>query len=110
MIEVIGTPPAGQTTWLVVLRPTRPDWPDHMTADEQRALARHFQQLTALTEAGQCVIAGPTLDAQLGVCVLDGLSVEETLRHFENDAMVVAGYFAAEVRAYKLSLERGRPR
>jgi uncharacterized protein YciI len=106
MIEIFGTPPGGQQTWLVFFRPARPDWPDDMTAEEASALRRHFDQLQALTEAGTCVVAGPSLDAEYGLLVVDGLSQGDVVRRLEADAMVAAGFFRAEVRAFRLSLER----
>ena len=101
--------PAGCTTFLVSLTPTRPDWPAAMTPDEDAAIAAHFEHLRALTEAGTCVLAGPTLDAQLGVCVLDGVDVSAAAALLRDDPMVVAGFFDAELRAMRLSLERVRP-
>ena len=105
-VTVADPGPDGHTTFLVHLRPTRTDWPEAMTDDEGTALARHFAQLQELTRQGRCVIAGPTLDASLGVAVLDGLTADEARGLLEADAMVVAGYFSAELRAMRLSLER----
>lgn len=80
-----------------------------MTSEEDAALAAHFAHLQELTGAGTCVIAGPTLDAQLGVCVLDGVDVAGACALLEQDPMIVAGFFDAELRAMRLSLERVRP-
>jgi uncharacterized protein YciI len=77
-----------------------------MTEAERHALSAHFQQLQELTAAGVCVVAGPTLDADYGICIMDGLDQVEVLARLEHDAMVSAGFFRAELRAYKLSLER----
>lgn len=108
-VTVSDPGPAGHSTFFVTFRPTRPDWPTDMTADEQRALGEHADGLAALTQDGRCVVAGPCLDAQLGVAVLDGWPVEAARAHLEQDAMVVAGYFTADVRAMRLSFERVTP-
>lgn len=105
-VTVSDPGPAGHTTYLVSLHPTRADWPQDPTAEEQEALAAHFRQLEALTRQGRCVIAGPCLDAQLGVAVLDRMTVDEARDLLLQDAMVVAGYFTADLRAMRLSLER----
>lgn len=105
-VTVTDPGPAGHRTFLVSLRPTRPDWPARMTPDEDRALGEHAQVLSDLADAGTCVIAGPCLDAQLGIAVYDGLTVDEAVAQLGADPMVVAGYFTAEVRAMRLSFER----
>jgi len=101
--------PAGHTTFFVTFRPTRPGWPESLTADEQRALGEHADGLAALTQVGTCVIAGPCLDGQLGVGVLDGWDADAVRSYLAQDAMVVAGYFTADVRAMRLSFERVTP-
>jgi hypothetical protein len=108
-VTVTDPGPDGHRTYLVSLRPGRPDWPQAMTPDEQRALGEHAQGLSDLADAGTCVIAGPCLDAGLGIAVYDGLTVDEAVAQLEGDAMVAAGYFTAEVRAMRLSFEREKP-
>jgi uncharacterized protein YciI len=108
-VHVAHAGPDGCTTFLVLFTPTRPGFPEAMTAQEEDALARHFAQLEALTEAGTSVVAGPTLDAALGVWVVDGLPLHRLLDHLRADAMVAGEHFRAEVRAMRLSLERVRP-
>jgi uncharacterized protein YciI len=108
-VTVTDPGPAGHRTFFVTLHPTRPDWPAEMTADEERAVGEHAQALSDLADAGTCVVAGPCLDAQLGIALYDGLTVDEAVAQLETDAMVVAGYFTAEVRAMRLSFERAKP-
>lgn len=108
-VTITDPGPAGHRTFFISFRPTRPDWPAAMTEDEQRAVSGHAQGLSDLADAGTCVLAGPCLDAQLGVAVYDGVTLEEAVPQLEGDAMVVAGYFTAEVRAMRLSFERARP-
>ena len=108
-VTVTDAGPAGHRTFLISFHPTRPDWPRDMTPDEQRAVGEHAQTLSDLAAAGTCVVAGPCLDAQLGVALYDGVTVEEAAAQLETDAMVVAGYFTAELRAMRLSFEREKP-
>jgi uncharacterized protein YciI len=108
-VTVTDPGPEGHGTFFVGFRPTRPDWPAAMTTDEEQALGEHAQGLSDLADAGTCVLAGPCLDAQLGVAVYDGLTVEDVVAQLEADAMVVAGFFTAEVRAMRLSFEREKP-
>jgi uncharacterized protein YciI len=81
-----------------------------MTPAEQEAVSGHAQALSDLAEAGTCVIAGPCLDAQLGIAVYDGVTLDEATAQLATDPMVVAGFFEAQVRAMRLSFERERPR
>ena len=106
-VTVTHAGPEGHRTFLLSLTPTRPDWPQHLTEAEGAALSGHAEGLARLAAEGRCVIAGPTLDAGLGVGVFDGWTVDELVRHLEqDDPMVVAGFFDASVRAMKLSFER----
>lgn len=105
-VTVSDPGPDGHRTFFVTLHPTRPDWPAAMTADEQRAVSGHAETLSALADQGVCVIAGPCLDAQLGVAVYDGFTAQEAAAQLATDPMVVAGYFDADVRAMRLSFER----
>ena len=109
-VTVSHTGPAGHRTFYVALTPTRPDWPAAMTEDEVNAMSGHATGLERLAAQGICVLAGPCLDAGLGVAVFDGWTLEEVVRHLsEDDPMVVAGFFDASVRAMKLSFERVSP-
>jgi hypothetical protein len=108
-VTVTDPGPAGHRTFLVTLHPTRANWPAAMTDDEQRALSEHAAGLSALADRGLCALAGPCLDAQLGVAVYDGLTLEQTTAQLAGDAMVTAGYFDAQVRAMRLSFERVSP-
>ena len=99
--------PEGHRSFFVALTPTRADWPSAMTPQEAEALSGHAESLESLAAQGICVLAGPCLDAGLGVAVFDGWTVDELVRHLsEGDPMVVAGFFDASVRAMKVSFER----
>ena len=106
-VTVTHPGPEGHSTFYVALTPTRPDWPASMTPEELAALSGHAESLASLAAQGICVVAGPCLDAGLGVGVFDGWSVDKLVRHLaEDDPMVVAGFFDASVRAMKVSFER----
>ena len=107
MITVVDPGPPGHTSYYVALTPTRPDWPADLTSAEADALSGHAALLEASCAKGLCVVAGPCLDAQLGIAVWDGVTLEELVQHLEGeDPMVVAGYFDASVRAMRVSFER----
>ena len=108
-VTVSDPGPEGHSTFFVTFRPTRPDWPAELTPDEERALGEHADGLSRLADEGTCVMAGPCLDAQLGVGVLDGLDVGAVRAYLEQDPMVVAGCFTADARAMRLSFERVSP-
>jgi uncharacterized protein YciI len=105
-VTVADPGPDGHRSFFVGLTPTRPDWPRDMTEAEQRALSEHAAGLESACAEGVCVVAGPCLDAQLGVAVWDGIPLDDLLRRLDGDAMVVAGFFDATVRAMRVSFER----
>lgn len=108
-VALLGSPPPDQRTWLVHLLPTRADWPSAITAAERDALGAHFRDLQAAVASGTCVVAGPREDSSLGVAIFDGVDEATMLAMLQADPMVASGYFRAEVSAFRLSLERGRP-
>jgi uncharacterized protein YciI len=78
-----------------------------MTPAEQAALSKHAAALAANCSSGRCALAGPTLDAGLGVAIWDGISLEELVAHLETeDEMVRQGFFDASIRAMRVSFER----
>jgi uncharacterized protein YciI len=108
-VTVTDPGPTGHRTFFVSFLPTRGDWPHGMSEDETRAISAHADGLSALADAGTCVVAGPCADGRLGVAVYDGVTLEDAVAQIRTDAMVVAGYFDAEVRAMRLSFEREKP-
>ena len=106
-VTVTHPGPEGHRSFFVALTPTRPDWPQDMTEAEQQALGAHAQSLSDACERGVCVVAGPALDAGLGIAVWDGLTLPELVDHLEgHDEMVRQGFFDASVRAMRVSFER----
>jgi len=105
-VTVADPGPDGHRSFFVGLTPTRSDWPRDLTEAEQQALSAHAAGLASACAEGVCVVAGPCLDAQLGVAVWDGLTLEDLTRRLEVDAMVVGGFFDATVRAMRVSFER----
>lgn len=107
MVTVVDPGPEGHTSFFVALTPTREDWPADLTSSEAEALSGHAALLEAYCAKGLCVVAGPCLDAQLGIAVWDGITLEALVQHLEGeDPMVVSGYFDASVRAMRVSFER----
>ena len=106
-VTVTHPGPEGHRSFFVALTPTRADWPADLTTAEQAALSAHAESLESLAAQGICVVAGPCLDAGLGVAVFDGWGVEQLVRHLSTeDPMVVEGFFDASVRAMRVSFER----
>ena len=105
-VTVADPGPDGHRSFFVGLTPTRTDWPNHLTDAEQQALSEHAAGLESACAEGVCVVAGPCLDAQLGIAVWDGLDLEQLLRRLDADAMIAACFFDATVRAMRVSFER----
>jgi uncharacterized protein YciI len=94
--------------FLVIYRPPRSTFGDDATAEEKRAVGDHFEYLKRLLEEGTLLLAGPCLDASMGIAVLETDSFEQAEAVLARDPAVLAGVFRGEIRPYRVSLMAGR--
>lgn len=93
--------------WIYFLHAPRENFAATMTEEEQEVWGRHFERLKSLLEAGDLVLAGPTLGpVNTGIVVFEAPD-EAAARHFmEEDPAVAGGYARGELRSFRVSLLR----
>jgi len=94
--------------FLVIYRPPRATFNDDATAEEERIIGDHFGYLKRLLEEGTLLLAGPCLDASMGIAVLEADSLEAAQAILARDPAVTGGVFTGEIRPYRVSLMAGR--
>jgi uncharacterized protein YciI len=95
--------------WIYFLHTPREDFAATMTQDEERVWDEHFERLKRLLAEGTLVMAGPTLGrVNTGLVVFEAPD-EEAARHLmEADPTIAGGFARGELRAFRVSLLRGR--
>jgi uncharacterized protein YciI len=92
------------TTFVYLIRPTRPGFVDSMTSAEEKKVGLHFEYLKALLHVGKVVLAGPCLDGAFGIVILRVETLAEATELMNADPAVVGGIFSAEVHPFKISM------
>lgn len=97
--------------WIYFLHPRREDFePSNLTDAEEEAWIRHFERLKQLTNDGVVVLAGPTLGSKnTGIVVFEADSESEAAEIMNADPTIQDGHTDGELRAFRISLLRGRP-
>jgi uncharacterized protein YciI len=97
------------TEWICFLHAPRENFAATMTEHEQQAFAEHFARLQRLVADGVLVLAGPTLGAvNTGIMIFDAPDEETAWQIVRDDPTVVEGITTPELRAFRISLLRGR--
>ena len=94
-------------SWLVLLRPVRPELPVEPTEEESRIVGEHFAYLQRLCAEGKLVLAGPSHVAvgdTFGVAVYDVEDEAEVRALVAADPAVANGLMTAEVRPLRMSV------
>jgi uncharacterized protein len=93
-------------SWLVVLRPVRPDMAFEPTEEESRVISDHYEYLVALRDAGKLVVAGPSIVAgdTIGIGVLDVDDEHEAREIVAADPAIVNGAMTAEIRPFRIAV------
>lgn len=94
-------------TYVYVIRATRPDFSETMSAEEEKIMSVHFEYLEKRLHSGELVLAGPCLDGAFGIVVFRAESKEEAEAFMNNDPAVKGGLMAAELHPFRLSLLEG---
>ncbi len=91
-------------SYLILLRPSRADFLQTVTPDEQAVLGAHFVRLQKLQAEGKLLLAGPCEDAAYGLVIVRTTSEDEAKGIMADDPAVKAGIFTAELHPYIISL------
>jgi uncharacterized protein len=94
-------------SWLVVLRPARPEMPFEPTEEESRVVGDHFGYLQRLRDEGKLMPAGPSPVAPgdtIRIGVFDVESEEEVREILAADPAFTSGLMTAELRPFRISV------
>ena len=94
-------------SWLVLLRPVRPELPETPTEDEARTVSDHFAYLQSLCSAGKLFFAGPShveIGDTIGVCIYDVEDEAEVRAIVAGDPAIVNAVMTAEVRPLRIAV------
>jgi uncharacterized protein len=94
-------------SFLLLLRPVRPEMPFEPTPAESATVGEHFAYLRQLRAEGKLVLAGPSAVAPgdvIGIGVFDVEDEEEIRRIVAHDPAVSGGVMSAEIRPLRISV------
>ena len=95
--------------WIYFIHPPREDFAATMTAEEREVWDRHFRRLERLLADGTLILAGPTLGrANTGIAVIEAPDENAARKLMEEDPAIESGFARGELRAFRVSLLRGR--
>jgi uncharacterized protein YciI len=95
--------------WIYFIHPPRENFAATMTDHEQAVWGEHFARLKQLHADGVLVIAGPTLGpTNTGVAVFDAEDEPAARAIMAADPIAISGLAEVELRAFRVSLLRGR--
>jgi uncharacterized protein len=93
-------------SWLVFLRPHRPEMPFEPTEEEDRITGEHFAYLQRLRAEGKLLLAGPSPVAgdTIGIAIFDVEDEAEVRALVAADPAVVSGIMTPELRPLRISV------
>ena len=93
-------------SFLVLLRPVRPEMAFEPTEEESRIISDHYAYLVGLRDQGKLVVAGPSVveGDTFGIGVLDVDERGEIDAIVAADPAITSGIMTAEIRPLRLSV------
>ena len=91
-------------TYVYLVRPTRANFNETSTPEEDAIVGAHFTRLKNMLASGDLLLAGPCADAAFGIVIFYADSLETAREIMENDPAVKQGVFSAELHQYHVSL------
>ena len=93
-------------SWLVFLRPHRPEMPFEPTEYEDRITSEHFAYLQRLRADGSLLLAGPSPVAgdSIGIAIFDVEDEAEVRTLVAADPAIVSGIMTSEIRPLRISV------
>jgi uncharacterized protein YciI len=93
-------------SFLVVLRPHRPELPHDPTPEENEIVEAHFDYLSGLRDDGKLLLAGPSIaeDDTFGIAILTVEERDEAEALVAADPAVTGGIMLPEVRPLRISI------
>lgn len=90
--------------FLYTIVPCRKTLIEDMSAVEAAVLDEHFAYLKAALSDGRLVLAGPCLDGEFGIVVLQMSGEEEARCFMAADPVVAGGIMTATLHPFRVSL------
>jgi uncharacterized protein YciI len=95
--------------WIYFIHPPREDFAATMTDAEKECWGRHWVRIQELYADGTVILVGPTLGPHnTGICVFEAPDEAAALAIMNGDPTIAEGFATGELRAFKVSLLRGR--
>jgi uncharacterized protein YciI len=94
------------TTFVCLIRPTRPGFVEEMLPEEEAAMRAHSAYLDQLVRETTFYLIGPCLDRAFGVSIFEAESLEAAREMIAHDPAVERGVMSAEVHPFRISFWR----
>lgn len=91
------------STFICLIRPTRPGFTEQMLPEEVNAMQAHSAYLDRLLNETTFHLIGPCLDRAFGVSIFDAESLEAASEIAAHDPAVERGVMTAEVHPFHIS-------
>ncbi|BBM82991.1 YciI family protein [Candidatus Uabimicrobium amorphum] len=90
--------------YLIMYKPTRDNFINTMSEQEQQILGQHFSYLQNLLAEKKLLLAGPCEDGSLGIAIVEVESEVQAMEIMQNDPCVQNKVFCGEVKPFRVSL------
>ncbi|MDZ4722594.1 MAG: YciI family protein [candidate division Zixibacteria bacterium] len=99
--------PVAKKQFVILIAPTRANFLETMTKEEQTKVSEHFLRLKGLHAEGKIILAGPCDDAAFGLIVVETETEAEAREIAHGDPAVQAGVFVLkEIHPFTVALLR----
>jgi uncharacterized protein YciI len=92
-----------RSTFIYMIRPTRPGFVEQMLPEEEVAMQAHFAYLRQLSSETTFYLIGPCLDRAFGIAIFEAESLETARQVMEHDPAVERGVATAEMHPFHIS-------
>ena len=91
------------STFIGLLRPTRPGFVEQMLPEEEAAMQAHAAYLDRLLSETTFFLIGPCLDRAFGLSIFEAESEDSARQIMAQDPTVERGVMTAEVHPFRIS-------
>ena len=92
-----------RSTFLYMIRPTRPGFVEQMLPEEAAAMQAHSAYLRQLSSETTLYLIGPCLDRAFGLAIFEAASLEAAHQLMEHDPAVERGVLTSEIHPFLIS-------
>jgi uncharacterized protein len=95
-----------RSTFIYMIRPTRPGFVEQMLPEEAAAMQAHSAYLRQLSSETTFYLIGPCLDRAFGIAIFEAESLEAARQMMVHDPAVERGVATAEMHPFLISFLR----